>query len=129
MIAEPQSEKTLALTLSFYQQNDRLQALKSLKTVREMMGMVMRMRQFLDANYALIITAMLVLLGLIVTLSRQIRQKEMETMFLLGCSRRAVLSLQTTELIILFVAAISLALVLTTITVNLVNEFLRMLTG
>ena len=129
MIAEPQSEKTLALTLSFYQQNDRLQALKSLKTVREMMGMVMRMRQFLDANYALIITAMLVLLGLIVTLSRQIRQKEMETMFLLGCSRRAVLTLQTTELLILFVAAISLALILATITVNLVNEFLRMLTG
>ena len=94
-----------------------------------MMGMVLRVRQFLDANYTLITTAMLVLLGLIITLSRQIRKKEMETMFLLGCSRRAVLTLQTTELLILFAAAISLALAMTVITLNLVNEFLRMLTG
>jgi len=90
---------------------------------------VIRVRQFLDANYTLITTAMLVLLGLIITLSRQIRKKEMETMFLLGCSRQAVLALQTTELLILFAAAISLALAMTVITLNLVNEFLRMLTG
>ncbi|MCS5643978.1 MAG: hypothetical protein NZ807_12050 [Dehalococcoidia bacterium] len=129
IIAEPQGEKALALTLNHYQQNDRLQALKALKTVQEMMGMVIRVRQFLDANYTLITTAMLVLLGLIITLSRQIRKKEMETMFLLGCSRRAVLALQTTELLILFAAAISLALAMTVITLNLVNEFPRMLTG
>ena len=129
IIAEPQDEKALALTLNHYQQNARLQALKSLKTVQEMMDMVLRVRQFLNANYTLITTAMLILLGLIITLSRQIRKKEMETMFLLGCSRRAVLSLQTTELLILFAASISMALAMTVITLNLVNEFLRRLTG
>jgi len=129
IIASPEDDKSTALTLSHYQHSDRLQALKSLKTVHEMMGMVVRIRQFLDSNYVLITTSMLILLGLIVTLSRRIRQKEMETMFLLGGSQRTILSMQITELIILFGAATFLALIMTLISVNLVTELLRLPAG
>lgn len=129
LIAKPKSEKALALILSHYQQNNQLQALKSLKTVEEMMGMVMRVQQFLNSNYTLITVAMLILLGLIVTLSRQIRRKEMETMYLLGASWRTILTMQITELVILFGAAALLALFATLISVNLITGLLGIPSG
>ena len=129
IIASPEDDKSMAMTLSHYQHNDRLQALKSLKTVHEMMGMVARVRQFLDSNYVLITTAMLALLGLIITLSRKIRQKEMETLFLLGCSQRKIAELQIYELLILLSASIAVTLVLTTITLKIAEDYLQALAG
>ena len=48
-------------------------------------------------------------MALIVLLSRRLRAREMETLFLLGCDRQTQLAMQAAELAILFAAAASLA--------------------
>ena len=91
ILVEPMDAKGTAMVLGRYQHSGQLQALKPPVVVNEMMGMVMRVRQFLDANYALVASAMGMLLALIVALSRRLRSREMETLFFAGLqSRHAV---------------------------------------
>jgi len=94
-----------------------------------MMDMVMSMRKFLYANYALVATATGLLLILIVGLSRRLRALEMETMFLLGCSRSSLFGLQAAELAIIFAASIALALLAAWASVAWAQDYLNTLTG
>ena len=117
------------MVLGRYQNNGQLQALKPPVVVDEMMGMVIRVRQFLDANYALVAGATGLLLALIVALSRRLRAREMETLFLLGCSRGTQFALQAAELLIIFAAAIVLALAAAWATVGWARDYLNTLAG
>ena len=129
ILVEPMDAKETAMVLSRYQHSDQLQALKPPVIVNEMMGMVMRVRQFLDANYVMVAGAMGMLLSLIVTLSRRLRSREMQTLFLLGCSRGTQYTLQAAELIIIFIAAFALALVAAWTTVGWARDYLNTLAG
>jgi len=124
ILVEPTDAKAAALILGRYQNHSRLQALKSPAIVDEMMGMVIRVRQFLDANYALVAGAMGMLLALIVALSRRLRAREMETLFLLGCSRGTQFALQAAELLIIFATAIALALIAAWATAGWARDYL-----
>ncbi len=125
----PNDTKTKTLLLGHYQHHDRLQAHKPLKVVADMMGMVMRVRDFLDANYAFVATTTALLLALVVVLSRRLRAKEMETMFLLGCSRGTLFALQAAELAIIFATATALALLTAWASVAWAQDYLHTLTG
>ena len=94
-----------------------------------MMSMVVRVRQFLDAHYALLASSTILLLAMIVVLSRRLRAREMETMFLLGCSRGVVLSLQMAELTIIFAASLIIALLSAWASVAWMHGYLNTLTG
>jgi putative ABC transport system permease protein len=129
ILVEPMDTKGAAMVLGRYQHSSQLQALKPPVVVNEMMGMVMRVRQFLDANYALVAGAMGMLLALIVALSRRLRALEMETLFLLGCSRGTQFALQAAELLIIFAAATALALAAAWATVGWARDYLNTLAG
>ena len=129
ILIAPRNPKSMALIRNDYAQHQRLQALKPPVVVDEMMGMVMRVRQFLDANYALVAGATGLLLALIVALSRRLRAREMETLFLLGCSRGTQFALQAAELLIIFAAAIVLALAAAWATVGWARDYLNTLAG
>ena len=129
ILVEPMDAKGTAMVLGRYQHSGQLQALKPPVVVDEMMGMVMRVRQFLDANYALVAGAMGMLLALIVALSRRLRSREMETLFLLGCSRGTQFALQAAELLIIFAAALALALAAAWATVGWARDYLTTLAG
>ena len=129
MLAIPKDDKSTALVLMRYQDHDHLQALKPTEIVTEMMDMVMSMRKFLYANYALVATATGLLLILIVGLSRRLRAPEMETMFLLGCSRSSLFGLQAAELAIIFTASIAFALLAAWASVAWAQDYLNTLTG
>ncbi|MDE2713975.1 MAG: hypothetical protein OSB74_06360 [Verrucomicrobiota bacterium] len=129
ILVEPMDAKGTAMVLGRYQHSSQLQALKPPVVVNEMMGMVMRVRQFLDANYALVAGAMGMLLTLIVALSRRLRSREMETLFLLGCSRGTQFALQAAELLIVFAAALALALAAAWATVGWARDYLNTLAG
>ncbi len=64
--------------------------------------MVFRVKQFFDANALLIAISTLMLLVLVVLLSMKLRDREMETMFKLGCSRGTIVMLQVAEMAIVF---------------------------
>ena len=129
ILVEPVDAKGTAMVLGRYQHSGQLQALKPPVVVNEMMGMVMRVRQFLDANYALVAGAMGMLLALIVALSRRLRSREMETLFLLGCSRGTQFALQAAELLIIFAAGSALALAAAWATVGWARDYLNTLAG
>ena len=129
ILVEPMDAKETAMVLGRYQHSSQLQALKPPVVVNEMMGMVMRVRQFLDANYALVAGAMGMLLALIVALSRRLRSREMETLFLLGCSRGTQFALQAAELLIIFAAGSALALAAAWATVGWARDYLNTLAG
>ena len=129
ILVEPMGAKETAMVMGRYQNNGTLQALKPPVVVDEMMGMVMRVRQFLDANYALVASTMGLLLALIVALSRRLRAQEMETLFLLGCSRGTQFALQAAELLMIFTTAGILALVAAWATVGWARDYLSTLAG
>ena len=71
----------------------------------------------------------ILLLTMIVILSRRLRAREMETMFLLGCSRGVVLSLQAAELTLIFAASLVVALLSAWASVAWMHGYLNTLTG
>ena len=129
ILVEPRDTKAMAMVMGRYQNSGQLQVLKPPVVVDEMMGLVMRVRQFLNANYALVAGATGLLLALIVALSRRLRAREMETLFLLGCSRGTRLALQTAELAIIFATAAALALLAAWGTVGWARDYLNTLAG
>jgi len=76
--------------------------------VRELMALVFQVKRFFDANAILVTIATLALLGLVVMLGLKLRAREMETMFRLGCSKGTMMWIQVAELGIVFLAAICL---------------------
>ena len=129
ILIAPRNPKSMALIRNDYAQHQRLQALKPPEVVRELMRMVLRVRQFLDANYAFVATTTALLLALIVALSRRLRAREMETMFLLGCSRGTLFALQAAELAMIFAAATTMALLAAWASVAWARDYLHTLTG
>jgi len=73
--------------------------------IRELMGMVLRVNRFFEANSMLVGLATAMLLVLVVVLSLRLRAREMETMFRIGCSRGTIVWLQVWELVIVFAVA------------------------
>jgi len=129
ILVAPSTLKSMALIRSDYEKHERLQALKPPEVVEEMMGMVLHVRQFMDANYAFVAITTALLLLLIVALSRRLRAKEMETMFLLGCSRGTLITLQVAELTIIFASSAVLALLAAWASVAWAQDYLNTLTG
>jgi len=109
IVLAPTDAKAMALALNHYQADEKLQALKPPMVVGELMSTVTRVVQMLDANFMLMAVGTGLLMALIVLLSRRLRTREMETLFLLGCDRQTQLAMQAAELAILFAAAASLA--------------------
>lgn len=83
--------------------------------IRELMDLVFQVKRFFDANALLVAIATLALLGLVVMLSLKLRAREMETMFRLGCSKGTMMWIQIAELGIVFLAAICLVAVASSI--------------
>lgn len=129
LIARPQDDKAQALLLAGYQDHASLQALKAPNVMAELMGMILRVRDFLDAHHTLVAGAMTALLAMIIALSRQLREMEMETLTLLGSGRGFQWALQITELTIILSIAIVCAWGASVLTVRLAAAYLHSLTG
>ena len=106
-----------------------IQILKTPEVMAELMGMILRVRDFLDAHHALIATAMGALLALIIALTRRLRAREMETLTLLGCGQGLQWSMQAAELAIVLGIAFLGAWTLTALTIYGASSFFRTLTG
>lgn len=102
--------KSAALLQGEYVKSERTtQIIKPPEVIEQLMAMIFRIKRLFDANAILIAVSTVLLLGLVVLLSLKLRQREMETMFKIGCSRMTVWILQAGELAI--VTAISAVLV------------------
>lgn len=129
MLIQPDGKKVQALLLSDYQDHPSLQVLKSPDVMAELMHMVLRVRDFLDAHHSLVTFAMGALLALIITLTRRLRARELDTLTLLGCRKGLQWTMQITELAIVLIMAFICAWGLTSLTVHYAASYLRVIAG
>jgi putative ABC transport system permease protein len=108
-IVLPDSEKSATILMGRYNLSPTEQMLVPLRVMEELMGIVFHVKRFFDANFALICLATLLFVVLVVMLSLRIRQREMETMFRIGCSRSTVVRLQIMELCIVLLISLAIA--------------------
>tara|TARA_B100001123_G_scaffold213839_1_gene241435 strand:+ start:2779 stop:3819 length:1041 start_codon:yes stop_codon:yes gene_type:complete len=129
MLVRPESKKAQALLLAHYQDHPSLQVLKSPDVMSELMYMVLRVSDFLDAHHSLVTLAMGALLALIIALTRRLRTRELETLTLLGCRKGLQWTMQITELAIVLIIAIICAWGLTSLTVHYAASYVSSLAG
>ena len=109
VIAVPKDKKSETLLRGRFQSAGAAeQILVPSAVVAELMGMVFRVKDFFDANMAMVSGSTLLFLALVVLLSLRLRRREMEILHMLGCSRGLMVRLQVVEL--LLVCAVSVAL-------------------
>lgn len=128
IIAIPSSEKSATLLLGRYLSPDStLQILRPSEVIDELLDIMLRARTLFDAGMILLAGAMLMLVSLVLLLSLRLRQREMNTMFRLGCSRMMIVRVQATELVIVMlissIFAIGLALATTNLSASLLQEW------
>lgn len=118
IIAVAASEKNETLLQGRYDaSSSQVQFARPALVVRELMTLVFRVKTFFDANAILIAFSTALLLMLVILLSLKLRQREMETMYKIGCSRGTIALLQLSEMLIIFgVAAVLLTVAVVGVT-------------
>ncbi|MBC8354063.1 MAG: ABC transporter permease [Planctomycetes bacterium] len=110
IIALPDSEKSETLLLGRYISPDAtMQILKPTEVVDELMQIILQARKLIDLGMLLFALATLLLVSLVLLLSLRLREREMNTMFRLGCSRTTIFRLQAAELAIVMLVSVLLA--------------------
>ena len=110
-----------------YVAHKELQYVIPSNVVNELMAMVLQIKSLFDANALMIGIATVLLLGLVILLSLKLRQREMETMFKLGCSRSTMASLQVAELAIIGSIGLLIVAGLIYLTWNYADDLIRAL--
>ncbi len=114
IIAVPVDEKSSTLLQGHYVDGiDEFQIVRPIEVIENLMSMIFRVKRFFDANAILIAVSTVLLLGLVVMLSLQLRRREMQTMFKIGCNRSTMMLMQFWEMIIVFLVASILVAVTT----------------
>ncbi len=128
LIVVPNDEKARTQILGrFASAQSKAQCLKPPEVIDELLSIVFRIEQlvWVCSFAAALVTSLL--LGLVLTLSMRLRANEMQTMFRLGCSRPTILTLHGSEIILMLLAAFTLAAAASWLTVLFGAESLRSL--
>lgn len=111
VIAVPHDRKSSALLRGRYlSKEDTAQIVQPLETTQGLLQNIFRVGVLFDAVIALVGSATLLALGLVFALSLRLRHKEIQTIFLLGCSRTTVLRLVSAEILLILLASASVSL-------------------
>jgi putative ABC transport system permease protein len=125
VIVLPESVKSATLIKSQINASKTIQMLIPLDVIKELLGVVFRVKRFFDANFLLVAIATALFMVLVVMLSLRIRQREMETMFRIGCSRMTIFWLQVSELAIILLISAGLAGILSSSVIAFAPDVLR----
>lgn len=125
IVVVPNDSRAANLLEGDYVGNKELQYVVPSLVIHELMAMVLQIKSLFDANALLIGMATLLLLGLVILLSLKLRQREMETMFKLGCSRSTIASLQIAELAIIGSIGLLIVAGLVWLTWNFADDLIR----
>lgn len=101
-IAVPHDRRAATLLKGRYLADDlKTQIVEPLAITRSLLDNIFRIGALFDAVIVMVSTATLLALGLVFSLSMRLRQRELVTIFLLGCSRLTALRLVIAELVLL----------------------------
>ncbi len=112
VLVVPRDEKGATLLKGRYRVSQEAQLLEPIEVIDEILGFVLRVKRFFDANLVLVSAATALFLLLIVLLWLRVRQREFETLHKIGCARLMVARLVAAELLITVSAGLALAALL-----------------
>jgi putative ABC transport system permease protein len=113
VIAAPPDRKSYTLLRGRYvDPAQNTQIVQPLQTIRGLLQNIFRLQILFDAVLALVGGAALLALGLVFSLSLRLRQKEIQTIFLLGCSRLTMARLVGAEIVLIVLASAAVCMVL-----------------
>ncbi len=107
--APPDARSGMILRGRYLDESERAQIVVPDRVIREMLARVFEIKSALDAAIGLVALAAFVGVSLAVFLSLQLRQREMNTAYRLGCRRSMVIRLVSAEVVLLLGAACAAA--------------------
>jgi len=111
IIIEAQDVKQETILEAKYQNNQRgLQFIRPEESLETLLSTLFKVKRFVSVNTWLVGISTAMLTGLVMLLSLKLRQGEMETMFKIGCERKAIATIQITELGIILAVGLGLAI-------------------
>lgn len=110
VLVEPAGERGATLLKGRYRVAEAAQALVPRDVVDELLGLVLRLKLFFDANAVLVGLSTALFLVLLVSLSIRVRRRELETLERIGIARAAMARLLATELLLVLLAGVGLGL-------------------
>jgi putative ABC transport system permease protein len=109
-ILVPASDKMRTIALGWYNLSETRELLEPQVVVSELMGLVFRIKRFFDANAIVVGATTALLVALVLLLSWRLREREMATLFKIGCARGVMAGLQAVEILMLLAISVGLAL-------------------
>lgn len=128
VIALPNDEKSaLLFEGNFVGTQQPLQVIHPADVMDELLQRVFRARRFFDVAVIVVTIVTTLFVALVTLLSRRLRQREMNTLFKIGCPPYTILGMQFVELSIVVVFSLSIAGTLATITIWVAPQLIRQL--
>jgi putative ABC transport system permease protein len=129
IVVVPETEKAEALIMGKYlASDDPSQVIRPIEVVSEIIDVIGRVRRLFDVGVLFLAFGTALLMVLVLMLSVRLRQREIRTMYLLGCSRGTIFWVVSVELMFVLATSIGLAWVLamgiTTFSDTLIRMFL-----
>ncbi len=119
VVVVPRSSKARTQLKGRYNVEQGVQLLEPRGVIEELLGFVMRIKAFFDANTALVSVATVLFLSVIVALTLTARRRELEALFKIGCARGTVARLMSAELFLLVIGGALVAALVSLLLVTL----------
>jgi len=128
VIALPYDKKSGTILQGRYLSKDaRDQIIKPQTVIDGLLENIFRIKNMLDAVISVVALATILAIVLVFALSLRLRQREIETIFKLGCSRATIAKLIAAEILIIVIASVVLNVLLMVPLHLYTNELVRML--
>ena len=101
------------------------QIIVPVEVIENLLQSIFRIKQVFNTAFALVGSATLLILGLIVTLSVRLRKNEIYTMFTIGSGKGKIIEIVALELSLLFLGSVLFAAVLYALTGIFVDDFIQ----
>lgn len=128
VIALPKDQKSETLFEGRYLSDEEsIQVIRPPDVMRELLERIFRAQKFFDLVTIAVIIITVMFVGLVWMLSRRLRQREMETMFKMGCGKSTLFWIQFYEMFLLGLMSIVFASVLGAVALTIIPALLRQL--
>ncbi len=109
----PTDHRAMTQLLGDYELSESYQALRPSEVIDTILGIVLQVRDALQAYFALILASTLAFFVLVIALSLRLRAAEIALMERIGCSRSAIATIVSTEVVLILLASALVAAALT----------------
>jgi len=105
LLVVPDDAKAATLLRGRYLENQQYHIVRPTEVIQGLMQNIFRIKRVIDAVIAIVGLATVLAIALVFALSVRLRQRELTTIFKLGCSRMTAVKLVAAEIVIIVLAA------------------------